>query len=152
MEPDSISFRRWESGATIGFTPLLPNFRETYGAPYYVIHRADFHSALCRLAAQHGVTIVTNSDVVAYEESVPSVKTSDDREYKADLVVAADGVRSTARSVVLGGEDKPAQRTGFAAYRAVVKTELMRGDPDIAWLLEKPALNVWCVLPRVFYA
>lgn len=143
VEPESISFRRWENGATIGFTKLRPNFNETYGAPYYVIHRADFHSALCKLAAQLGVTIVTDSNVVSYDEAAPSVKTSDGREYSADLVVAADGVRSTARSVVLGGEDKPAQRTGFAAYRAVVKTELMRDDPDTAWLLEQPALNVW---------
>lgn len=108
-----------------------------------MIHRADFHSALCKLAAQLGVNVITDSNVVSYDEAVPSVKTSDGREYSADLVVAADGVRSVARPIVLGGEDRPAQRTGFAAYRAVVKTELMRDDPDTAWLLEKPALNVW---------
>lgn len=34
-------------------------------------------------------------------------------------------------------------RTGFAAYRATVDVEKMRDDPDTAWLLEKPALNIW---------
>jgi salicylate hydroxylase len=87
--------------------------------------------------------VLTNSNVVSYDEAVPSVKTTDGREYSADIVVAADGVKSVARPIVLGGDDKPAERTGFAAYRAVVKTECMRDDPDTAWLLERPALNVW---------
>lgn len=118
-----------------------------------MIHRAHFHSALCRLAAQLGVNVTTDSNVVSYDESAPSVKTGNGREYSADLVVAADGVRSTARPVVLGGEDAPAERTGFAAYRAVVATELMKDDPDLAWLLEKPALNVWCaVIPLLVRA
>ncbi|VUC37720.1 unnamed protein product [Clonostachys rosea] len=41
-----------------------------------------------------------------------------------------------------GGVDKPASRTGFAAYRAVVDTERMRINPDTAWLLEA-GINIW---------
>ena len=138
-----MTFRRWQTGEAIAYTKLVPNFRETYGAPYFVIHRADFHTALCTLAVQLGVHIVTNSQVVGYDDTLPSVKTADGREYFADIVVAADGVKSVARAVVLGGEDMPAKRTGFAAYRAVVNTEEMRGDQDTAWMLERPCLNIW---------
>lgn len=138
-----MTFRRWQNGEAIGYTKLVPDFEETYGASFLVIHRADFHSALCRLASQLGVEIITNSKVVSYDEALPSVKTSDGREYSADIVVAADGVKSVARPMVLGGQDKPAQKTGFAAYRAVVNTDEMMNDPDTAWLLEKPQLNIW---------
>ncbi|KAK7413357.1 hypothetical protein QQX98_007734 [Neonectria punicea] len=143
VEPESMTFRRWENGNAIGYTKLGSNFRETYGAPYFVIHRADFHHALCSLASQVGVKILTNSKVVEYDEHFPSVKTQDGREYAADLVVAADGVKSVARPVVMGGVDKPPIKTGFAAYRAVVNTDEMKADPDTAWLLEKPGINIW---------
>jgi salicylate hydroxylase len=36
---------------------------------------------------------------------------------------------------------------GFAAYRATVDVDLLKSDPDTAWLLEKPALNIWFVAP-----
>ncbi|KAF7547171.1 hypothetical protein G7Z17_g7919 [Cylindrodendrum hubeiense] len=143
VEPDSMTFRRWEDGGAIGYTKLMPNFSETYGAPYFVIHRADFHHALCSLAAQLGVQVITNSKVVRYDERAPSVKTEDGREYTADLIVAADGVKSVARAAVIGGVDKPATKTGFAAYRAVVNTDQMKIDPDTSWLLEKPGINIW---------
>lgn len=35
------------------------------------------------------------------------------------------------------------QGPGFAAYRAVVDVGKMRRDPDLSWILEKPALNIW---------
>jgi salicylate hydroxylase len=53
------------------------------------------------------------------------------------------GVKSTARKLVLGGTDDPPQPTGFAAYRATVNVDKMKNDPEIAWLLEKPSLNIW---------
>jgi salicylate hydroxylase len=34
---------------------------------------------------------------------------------------------------------------GFAAYRATVDVEKMKADSQVAWLLEKPALNIWSV-------
>ncbi|CAI6098383.1 unnamed protein product [Clonostachys chloroleuca] len=143
VQPDSMTFRRWENGAPIGFTPLVPHFSDTYGAPYYVIHRSHFHGALCDLTAKLGVKVVTNSRVVRYDENKPSVETADGREFTADLVVAVDGVKSIARPVVLGGVDRPPRQTGFAAYRAVVDTDLMKADPDTAWLLENPGINIW---------
>ena len=53
------------------------------------------------------------------------------------------GIKSLARAVLLEGADVPPHATGFAAYRATVKVEKMRADPDISWLIEKPSLNIW---------
>jgi salicylate hydroxylase len=53
------------------------------------------------------------------------------------------GIKSVARKVILGDSDVPPSETGFAAYRATVDVEKMRADPDTAWLLQKPGLNIW---------
>lgn len=55
------------------------------------------------------------------------------------------GVKSAARSLILGSIQKP-QHTGFAAYRATVDVQKIASDPDISWLLEKPSLNIWYVV------
>lgn len=141
-----MTFRRWKDGTAIGYTETGSDFEETYGAPYQVIHRADFHQALCSLAKDLGVNIITASRVVSYDGRIPSVATDEGKSYSADLVVAADGVRSLGRPVVLGGVDLPPLPTGFAVYRAVVDTNLMKADPDTAWLLKEPNINIWFVV------
>ncbi|KAJ4253438.1 hypothetical protein NW762_010596 [Fusarium torreyae] len=143
VEPESMTFRRWSDGEPIGFTRLIPDFPNNFGAPYYVVHRADFHSALCRLATSYGVKIVTNTKVEQYNVAQKSVKSNDGRTFTGDLIVAADGVKSKARDVVAGNNSLRPQPTGFAAYRAVVDTETMRQDADTALLLEKPSINIW---------
>ncbi|KAM0290437.1 hypothetical protein ACHAO9_004793 [Fusarium lateritium] len=143
VKPESMTFRRWANGDPIGYTSLCTEFETRYEAPYFVIHRADFHRALCRRAKDLGVKIITDSRVMGYDESIPSASTLDGREYRADLIIAADGVKSYARSVILGGADLPPQRTGFAVYRATVDTEEMKRDENTFWLLEKPGINIW---------
>lgn len=91
-EPESISFRRWQSGNVIGLTRLIPNFREQFGAPYYVIHRANFHSALHERALDLGVIVKVASRVVEYNIEGPSIVLGNGETVSADLIVAADGI------------------------------------------------------------
>ncbi|KAL4896202.1 hypothetical protein BDV59DRAFT_210798 [Aspergillus ambiguus] len=142
-EPGSISFRRWATGETIGYTKLIPEFRKTFDAPYYVVHRAHFHSAMHKRAIDAGVKVKLASRVVDYNPRTPSIKLADGSIYKADLIVAADGIKSIARAKLHRGIEKPLERPGFAAYRATVDVEKMKSDPDMSWLLEKPSLNIW---------
>ncbi|KKA22978.1 Uncharacterized protein T310_2992 [Rasamsonia emersonii CBS 393.64] len=142
-EPRGIFFRRWENGQVIGHTRLIPDFRQTYHAAYYVIHRADFHTALYRRAIDLGVTVRLDSRVVDYDANRPSVTFQDGTSVSADLIVAADGVKSIARRIVLEGNDQPPRRTGFAAYRSTVEVDRLKRDPEIRSLLQEPALNIW---------
>ncbi|KAJ5691804.1 hypothetical protein N7462_001227 [Penicillium macrosclerotiorum] len=142
-EPESILMRRWQTGDVIGRTRLDSQFREQFDAPYWVIHRAHFHEAMHELAMDLGVTVNLASKVVSYDVDTPSITLTDKSTVSADLVVAADGVNSAARQVVLGGANHPPQRTGFAAYRAVVDIERMKADSDVAWILDQPAFNLW---------
>ncbi|GIK05790.1 hypothetical protein Aspvir_009903 [Aspergillus viridinutans] len=141
--PESISFRRWQNGKVIGKTRLLPDFIDNFHAAYYVIHRADFHSALCRKAKDMGIEIRLGARVANYDPVLGSITLEDGTSHTGDLVVAADGIKSVARKVVLDGEEMPFLKPGFAAYRAVVDANRKRNDPDVSWILERPALNIW---------
>lgn len=70
---------------------MRPDFRENFGAPYYVIHRADFHEALYARAKELGVDVRVNSKVVKYDLGAPAVMLENNTILRADLVVAADG-------------------------------------------------------------
>lgn len=96
MQPNCINFRRWESGNVIGHTKLEPDFRQSFGTPYYVAHRAHLHQALSDRAAELGVAIRLNSRVVKYDASGAAVTLADGTVIKGDLVVAADGINRTS--------------------------------------------------------
>lgn len=61
------------------------------------------------------------------------------------VVLTCVGIKSEARKTVLGGIDQHPREAGFAAYRAMVNTEMMKGDPDVSWLLDNPGQNLWYV-------
>lgn len=98
VEPAGMTFRRWENGATIGYTKLVPEFRNNFGAPYYVIHRAHFHDALYRRALELGVDVRVDSRVMKYNLEAPSVELFTGKTVKADFIVAADGEASPSVS------------------------------------------------------
>ncbi|KAJ5889153.1 hypothetical protein N7504_009963 [Penicillium tannophilum] len=142
-EPESISFRRWQTGSVIGNTKLVPDFTNNFAAPYYVIHRAHFHSALCQRVQDMGIEIKLGVRIENYDPVAGSITLADGTTCTGDLVIAADGIKSVARKIVLGGEDMAFRKPGFAAYRATVDVERMRNDPELSWILERPALNIW---------
>lgn len=69
----------------------MPDFRNLFGAPYYVIHRADFHAALHERALDLGVKVKLASRVLEYEPEEPSIVIENGSKVSADLIVAADG-------------------------------------------------------------
>lgn len=91
VEPDSIAIRRWENGDLIGWTQLIPDFRRSFGAPYYVIHRAHLHDALHKLAMELGVKVELASTVIDYDLDAPSITLEDGSVHHGDLVIGADG-------------------------------------------------------------
>ena len=89
VKPDSMKFRRWEDGSVIGLTALDQEFATNFGSPFYVVHRADFHTALHQRATELGVKLRLNSKVVKYGAS--SAFLEDGSVVRGDLIVGADG-------------------------------------------------------------
>jgi salicylate hydroxylase len=90
-EPENISMRRWENGEVIGLTRLIPDFQQSFGAPYYVIHRAHLHDALHNLALELGVKVELDSTVVDYDLDAPSLTLQNGAVHHGDLIIGADG-------------------------------------------------------------
>ena len=54
---------------------------------------------------------------------------------QGDLIVAADGVHSSAVSSIIGVDSK-ALPTGFSAFRFLIPTQAILGDPQTRHFLE----------------
>lgn len=143
VEPQAVRMRRWQSGEIISLTKLSPEFRSKYGAPYYVIHRADLQLAMYERALELGVEVKVNAGVEFFFAESAKIMLENGELHFADLIVAADGVKSQARKVVLGGNDQPPVQCRYAAYRAMVDAKSMKTDPDVSWLLDIPGQNLW---------
>ena len=91
VEPGAISIRRWKDGNLIGYTNLVPQFRNRFRAPYFVIHRAHLHESMQTLARELGVKIITASKVTDIDVNGPSLTLQGGATFGGDLIVAADG-------------------------------------------------------------
>lgn len=96
----------------------LADVERRYGAPYVVIHRTDLHGVLLQACRRGGVDLVTNAQVTAYENRAggAAVTVAGERQ-SAPLVLAADGLHSTARETLVG--DAPVN-SAYVAYRGTV--------------------------------
>lgn len=132
------------SGITLqtNFTATYPDFASLYGGPWLMAHRVDLHSELRRVAIDpegigKPVELVLRAEVVDYNTEDGSITLRDGSIHYADLLVAADGVHSSAiRHVV--GHPTPVVATGWAVFRWLIPTEELGGDPEIAPLLKGP--------------
>lgn len=116
---------------------------KTYGQQA-VIHRADLHNALIDQAtALENVELRVNSTVADVEFSPPSVTLSDGTTFRGDVVIAADGIKSTLRGQLLDESTDNAMSTGDAAYRIMVPRSAMETDPDLKELISQPYATRW---------
>jgi len=126
--PTELIYRHWQDGSRIAAHPMGDEYVKRFGAPYFGIHRADLQKTLsgafgaeqlhlgCRL-----VNIVEEGDSLV-------LTFANGRVAHADVVVGADGVRSTVRRWVTGADD--AVYSGTSAFRGIVPTENLRSLPD----------------------
>ncbi|GAB1195008.1 hypothetical protein APSETT444_004260 [Aspergillus pseudonomiae] len=137
---EHIHVRRWQDGSLLGTMPV----NKTYGQQV-VIHRADLHNALIEQAlALPNVELRVNSTVTDVQFDPASVTLADDTVVRGDVVIAADGIKSTIRGHLLG-EDSPSKAipTGDAAYRIMLPRSTMEKDPELKELLDEPQATRW---------
>jgi 2-polyprenyl-6-methoxyphenol hydroxylase-like FAD-dependent oxidoreductase len=77
-------------------------------SPMFDCHRGDLHRILLEYAKSVGVEVQQGVRVEKYEETGEGASVVVDGERKvADVVIAADGVKSAGRKAVLGFKDQP---------------------------------------------
>ena len=121
----------------VGKIPTGAAFRERFGNPYAVIHRADVHLSLQEGAQASGrVEFCTSTRVARLEQDGDGVTVYDQhgRAYRGQALIGADGVKSVVRQQLVGD---PARVTGHVVYRAVVDKQDF--PPDLQW----NAASIW---------
>jgi salicylate hydroxylase len=124
----------------------MSRVEDTFGAKKWAVHRVDLHRELLRLATGEGgvgqpVTLRLSSEV-ATAQTDGTVVLKDGSVHTADLVVAADGLKSVLQRVVTE-EAGPPTATGLSAFRFLLDTEVLRAEPGLAAALDrKGASNI----------
>lgn len=123
--PENIIMRDAMDGSEL--TRLdLADVEKRYGFPYMVIHRSDLHATFLRACRREGVELINNVHVTAYENVEDGAQAiSAGRVDEAEVVIAADGIKSVARGYIV--KDDP-QNSAYVAYRGAVPIHEVRGN------------------------
>jgi salicylate hydroxylase len=139
VRPQAYNFRQYDSGEIIQSMPLGETHEQRFGAPYYQIHRADFHNILVdKVRSLDPDCITLNAEAVGFEEDENGVTLllADGRRMDGDVLIGADGIKSAIRRQIAG--DQPADYTGQVAWRALIQAA------DLPCNFLEPNVDVWC--------
>lgn len=142
MIPNNVRFYRWRDGSQLSEQNLVPLTQDSYESDYLHIHRADYHSALVKRANEVGIQIELGSRVELVDFETESVKLTNGKVFRGDVVVGYDGIKSVLRSAILNRDDPP-YTTGDMAFRALVDVDKAIADPRLKKLFSEPNINFW---------
>jgi 2-polyprenyl-6-methoxyphenol hydroxylase-like FAD-dependent oxidoreductase len=137
-----FNIHKWDTGEIV-INQKTPPRNET--SPMFNGHRGELHKIVFDYAEDMGVEIHLGKRVESYweDESGAGILFEDGTKVEGDLVVGSDGVRSKARTLVLGYEDKP-KSSGYAVWRAWFSNKDMIADPETAQFCENgDTFNGW---------
>ena len=138
-EPAGKEIRLWNTGETWKLFDLGSESVARYGAPYFMMHRADLHRVLIDAVRAHAPgAIRLDARCVGFADdgSAVTLELADGARATGDVLVGADGVHSRIRNI-LAGDDK-AQFTGCMAWRGLVPVERLpahiRRNVGVNWV------------------
>jgi salicylate hydroxylase len=140
-EPPAVEVRALDSGRRIGGVTLGPRAQDRFGAPYYVIHRADLQTLLLdALRSRPAIRLMMGRAVTGLSETAAEARLTVEsaggpQDLGFDLAIGADGLRSRLRVHLDAAPLRPGRA---AAWRALVPIEAapeaLRGAATGLWL------------------
>lgn len=121
MRPDRGGVKHWQTGELMVEISRGDEMLRKYGAPYYQVHRADLHRELADLVVTEDPTAIRTGHAFRAlhdDGRVVTLQFENGVTIEADVVLAADGVRSRIRTALFGAETP--RFTGYVAYRGLV--------------------------------
>ena len=121
--PTGKEVRLWSTGKSRTFIDLSAASIQKYGAPFFLVHRADLHDELLKAVLKIKPNAIhLGARCVDFKDNGTSVVVSleNGRSAEGDLLIGADGIHSKIRQALFG-PDK-ATFSGFMAWRALIPT------------------------------
>jgi salicylate hydroxylase len=97
---------------------------ERFGAPYWMVHRGDFHAVLLQAVRRMAPDAIhAGNGCVGFEQTIDGVTLilADGQRVTGDVLIGADGVHSRIRQQMFG--EGRAHFTGIMAWRGLVPME-----------------------------
>ncbi|RYC66186.1 hypothetical protein CHU98_g92 [Xylaria longipes] len=115
-------------------------------------HRGEFHEVVYKHALDIGVDVRLGARVEDYFENdgEAGVILENGERITANIVLAAEGVRSRGRKIVLGYDDKP-KASGYAVYRSWFDADEIAKDPDLQYFTSNGDKHVAWLGPDVHF-
>jgi salicylate hydroxylase len=136
VRPEAVEFRRWDDGSLLLHTDLGEPMEAHFGAPQLDFFRPDLHRLLADALPPGTLQLDSRVTAVEQDDDGVDVLLADGRRLRADVAVAADGIRSPIRGQLVGADDPIF--SGTVVYRGVVPRELVANvHPDLVnlyWL------------------
>ncbi|KAK4546641.1 hypothetical protein LTR36_001858 [Oleoguttula mirabilis] len=125
-----------------------------FGVRMKTAYRIDLHANLLELARSDKgegppVKVLARAGVLEIDADNASITLENGETIKADILIAADGVRSKAAKHIVGNDCPEVQSSGTIVYRFTLPTERLLNDPETAHLLSAGAgITTFNVSPK----
>ena len=144
VEPAAIRLRSAHCGREIATIPLGAAVLARYGAPYWVIHRADLQKVLLEaVTAEPRIVLTLGANVDDFAIDAAGVRAAINHggakkagaDHDGSALIGADGLRSRLRARL--GDGAAPRFAGRSAFRAVVPATQLQPQQ------REPVINVW---------
>ena len=120
-EPAGKEIRLWNTGQTWPLFDLGETSVARYGAPYWMVHRGDFHAALRDAVLRANPRAIrTGAAATNFTQTATGIflHLASGEQIHGDVLIGADGVHSAIRQHMFGAGR--AQFTGIMAWRGLI--------------------------------
>ena len=141
FEPTALLARDWRSGQTLNRSALGYHARTRWGSPYLQCHRADLQAVLLNaIKQQDGIQLHLGQAVRSLQDDTASLQTASGEQATFDLLIGADGVKSTLRQLLF--DTGPPRYTGQCAWRLMLPASTAPSLPPAACLWLGPGRHL----------
>ncbi len=142
-EPTKLTVLNWNDSSLWSREPLKGVTNSKYGGSYMTMHRADLHRIFHDTLAEGSIHLGMQCASVSTSKGTAAARFTDGSEVEADIIIAADGIRSVIRQQLFGAEEP--RFTGMVSWRAIVPMECMplRLGPQGSVQLEQGEAFSW---------
>ncbi|KZT25887.1 FAD/NAD(P)-binding domain-containing protein [Neolentinus lepideus HHB14362 ss-1] len=140
-----VHFKMSTNGETMRTSLFPEDIMRGFGAEYVFLAYSDLLGALYDLASKAGVVFQYKATVVSIDPEKASAQLASGEVIEGDLLIAADGVHSLARSLI--SQSIPYGSYGrlhhFCQASSSISADIIRENIELAPLFNSTELNIW---------